>query len=118
MVINQVECWGHASRLVVCLTATACSYALFRLPTLPTLPQQSAISHRELEASAEECPDRELEASAEEYPDKELKASVVKELDPPAQTITSVDGCPDRELETSVEGFMGPNKPRWRFLDG
>ncbi|KAN0081754.1 hypothetical protein V8E54_003052 [Elaphomyces granulatus] len=68
--------------------------------------------------SAEECPDRELEASADEYPDKELKASVVKELDPPAQTITSVDGCPDRELETSVEGFMGPNKPRWRFLDG
>ncbi|KAN0071689.1 hypothetical protein V8E54_003673 [Elaphomyces granulatus] len=60
MVINQVECvgrfspaaqlmllallrrsdqWGHASRLVVCLTATACSYALFRLSTLPTLPQ-------------------------------------------------------------------------------
>ena len=73
---------------------------------------------RELEASAEECPDRELEASADEYPDKELKPSVVKELDPLAQTITSVDGCPDRELETSVEGFMGPNKPRWRFLDG
>ncbi|KAN0067424.1 hypothetical protein V8E54_006866 [Elaphomyces granulatus] len=63
-------------------------------------------------------PDRELEASAEECPDRELEASVVKELDPPAQTITSVDGCPDRELETSVEGFMGPNKPRWRFLDG
>ncbi|KAN0067984.1 hypothetical protein V8E54_013912 [Elaphomyces granulatus] len=92
--------WGHAS------------------PVYTSYATSTRCPDRELEASAEECPDRELEASAEEYPDKELKASVVKELGPPAQTITSVEGCPDRELETSVEEFMGPNEPRWRFLDG
>ncbi|KAN0072891.1 hypothetical protein V8E54_009005 [Elaphomyces granulatus] len=45
-----------------CLTAAACLCALFRLPTLPIQSSQPAM-YRELEASAEECPDRELEAS-------------------------------------------------------
>ncbi|KAN0079443.1 hypothetical protein V8E54_004657 [Elaphomyces granulatus] len=112
MVINQVECVGRfspaAQLMLLALLRRSDQSRLFDcdclfIRALPPVYTSYATStrypDRELEASAEECPDRELEASADEYPDKELKASVVKELDPPAQTITSVDGCPDRELE-------------------
>jgi hypothetical protein len=55
--------------------------------------------------TGQRCFDRELEASAEECPDKELKASGnwIRR----GQTLTSVEGCPDRELEASAGELNG-----------